>query len=141
MTLFTDNPFEKMMIQKPDRRRDNAPPVPYPPACASCPYNCLLYTSLADGFSAAFANLLPSLAPMDLLIGIFGAVLIRLIVYVKAVSYTHLLSNRQEFSHDLVFHLRFLHHEYFCYYYLHVHGACLLYTSSNICWIFFCLTA
>lgn len=38
MTLFTDNPFEKMMIQKPDRRRDNATPVPYPPACASCPY-------------------------------------------------------------------------------------------------------
>ncbi len=31
MTLFTDNPFEKMMIQKPDGRRDNAPPVPYPP--------------------------------------------------------------------------------------------------------------
>ena len=26
MTLFTDNPFEKMMIQKPDGRRDNAPP-------------------------------------------------------------------------------------------------------------------
>ena len=39
--------------------------------------------SLADGFSAAFANPLPSLAPMDLLIGIVGAVLIRLIVYVK----------------------------------------------------------
>ena len=38
MTLFTDNPFEKMMIQKPNGRRDNAPPVPYPPACASCPY-------------------------------------------------------------------------------------------------------
>ena len=36
MTLFTDNPFEKMMIQKPNRRRDNAPPVLYPPACASC---------------------------------------------------------------------------------------------------------
>ena len=34
--------------------------------------------SLADGFSAAFANPLPSLAPMDLLIGIVGAVLIRL---------------------------------------------------------------
>ena len=31
MTLFTDNPFEKMMIQKPNGRRDNAPPVPYPP--------------------------------------------------------------------------------------------------------------
>lgn len=28
--------------------------------------------SLADGFSAAFANPLPSLAPMDLLIGIAG---------------------------------------------------------------------
>ena len=33
MTLFTDNPFEKMMIQKPNGRRDNAPPVPHP-----CPY-------------------------------------------------------------------------------------------------------
>ena len=39
--------------------------------------------SLADGFSAAFANPLPSLAPMDLLIGIVGAVVIRLAVYVK----------------------------------------------------------
>lgn len=38
MTLFTDNPFEKMMIQKPNGRRDNAPPVPYPSACTSCPY-------------------------------------------------------------------------------------------------------
>ena len=38
MTLFTDNPLERMMIQKPGGRRDNAPPVPYPPACASCPY-------------------------------------------------------------------------------------------------------
>ena len=37
--------------------------------------------SLADGFSAAFATPLPSLAPMDLLIGIVGAVLIRLMVY------------------------------------------------------------
>ena len=39
--------------------------------------------SLGEGFSMAFANPLPSLAPMDLLIGIFGALLIRLIVYVK----------------------------------------------------------
>ena len=39
--------------------------------------------SLADGFSAAFTNPLPSLAPMDLLIGIAGAVLIRLMVYFK----------------------------------------------------------
>ena len=34
--------------------------------------------SLGEGFSMAFANPLPSLAPMDLLIGLFGAVLIRL---------------------------------------------------------------
>ena len=27
MTLFTDNPFEKMMIQRPCGRRDNAPPL------------------------------------------------------------------------------------------------------------------
>ena len=39
MTLFTDNPFEKMMIQRPGGRRDNAPPVPHSPACASCPYH------------------------------------------------------------------------------------------------------
>ena len=39
--------------------------------------------SLADGFSAAFATPLPSLAPMDFLIGIAGAVLIRLMVYFK----------------------------------------------------------
>ena len=38
MTLFTDNPFEKMMIQRPCGRRDNAQPVPKSPACASCPY-------------------------------------------------------------------------------------------------------
>ena len=31
MTLFTDNPFEKMMIQKPNVRREKSPPVPYPP--------------------------------------------------------------------------------------------------------------
>ena len=38
MTLFTDNPFEKMMIQRPGGRRDNAPPVPKSPACMRCPY-------------------------------------------------------------------------------------------------------
>lgn len=38
MTFFTDNPLEKMMIQKPCGRRDNAPPVPYPTRCGSCPY-------------------------------------------------------------------------------------------------------
>jgi len=38
MTLFTDNPFEKMMIQRPGGRRDNAPPVPPSPAFASFPF-------------------------------------------------------------------------------------------------------
>ena len=27
MTLFTDNPFEKMMIQRPCGRRDNPAPI------------------------------------------------------------------------------------------------------------------
>lgn len=35
----------------------------------------------ADGFSAAFANPLPSLHPFDLCIGIAGAVIVRLVVY------------------------------------------------------------
>ena len=39
--------------------------------------------ALGTGFSAAFENAAPSLHPMDLFIGIAGAVLIRLIVYFK----------------------------------------------------------
>ena len=39
--------------------------------------------SIGSGFSAAFSNALPSFAPVDLLIGIIGAVVIRLAVYVK----------------------------------------------------------
>lgn len=38
---------------------------------------------LGDGFAAAFQSAMPSLVPLDLLIGIGGAVLIRLLVYVK----------------------------------------------------------
>ena len=39
MTLFTDSPYEKMMIQKPeDRKRDKSPPASVPPRCAGCPY-------------------------------------------------------------------------------------------------------
>ena len=38
MTLFTENPLEKMMVQRPTGRRDNAPPVPKSPACMRCPY-------------------------------------------------------------------------------------------------------
>ena len=39
--------------------------------------------SIGDGFTAAFSNVLPSLHPIDLLIGIAGAAIIRLAVYVK----------------------------------------------------------
>ena len=39
--------------------------------------------NIAKGFSAAFENALPSVYPLDLLVGIVGAVVIRLIVYVK----------------------------------------------------------
>ena len=39
--------------------------------------------NIAQGFSAAFENALPSVYPLDLLVGIVGAVIIRLIVYVK----------------------------------------------------------
>lgn len=39
--------------------------------------------NITQGFSAAFENALPSVHPLDLLIGIVGAVVIRLIVYVK----------------------------------------------------------
>ena len=38
---------------------------------------------IGQGFSAAFGNALPSIHPLDLLIGIVGAVIIRLIVYAK----------------------------------------------------------
>ena len=39
MTLFTDSPYEKMMIQKPeDGKRDKSPPASFPPRCAGCPY-------------------------------------------------------------------------------------------------------
>ena len=39
MTLFTDSPYEKMMIQKPeDRKRDKSPPASFSPRCAGCPY-------------------------------------------------------------------------------------------------------
>ena len=39
MTLFTNNPFEKMMIQKPDHgKREKSPPELSSPRCAGCPY-------------------------------------------------------------------------------------------------------
>ena len=39
--------------------------------------------SIGDGFTAAFANAAPSFDPVDLLIGVAGAVIIRLTVYMK----------------------------------------------------------
>ena len=40
MTLFTENPLERMMIQKPGAgRREKPPPPSIPPRCKGCPYN------------------------------------------------------------------------------------------------------
>ena len=39
--------------------------------------------SVVDGFTAAFSSLAPSFHPVDLLIGVVGAVLIRLAIYLK----------------------------------------------------------
>ena len=39
--------------------------------------------NIAQGFVAAFENALPSVHPLDLLVGIVGAVLIRLVIYTK----------------------------------------------------------
>ena len=38
---------------------------------------------LGDGFTAAFQSAMPSFVPLDLLVGIAGAAVIRLLVYVK----------------------------------------------------------
>lgn len=38
---------------------------------------------LADGFGSAFSSLLPSMHPIDLLIGFAGAVIMWVVVYVK----------------------------------------------------------
>ena len=39
--------------------------------------------NIMQGFSMAFENILPSLHPIDLLVGVAAAVIIRLVVYVK----------------------------------------------------------
>ena len=48
--------------------------------------------NITQGFSEAFSNALPSVHPLDLLIGIVGAVVIRLIVYVKGTNAKKYLS-------------------------------------------------
>ncbi len=48
--------------------------------------------SIGDGFTAAFSSLAPSFHPTDLLLGIAGAVILRLVVYYKgknAKKYRH----------------------------------------------------
>ena len=38
MTLFTDSPYEKMMIRKPeDGKRDKSPPASFPRAARAAP--------------------------------------------------------------------------------------------------------
>lgn len=37
MNLFTNSPYEKMMIQKPGyQKRDKSPPADVPPRCGDC---------------------------------------------------------------------------------------------------------
>ena len=51
MTLFTDSPYEKMMIRKPeDGKRDKSPPASFPPRCAGCPYRVLYQTNFYRPF-------------------------------------------------------------------------------------------
>lgn len=38
MSWFTDSPFERMMVQKPEGRRGSAPPLSLSPECAGCAY-------------------------------------------------------------------------------------------------------
>lgn len=38
MTWFTDSVYEKMMTQRPNGRREIAPPASHSPACKDCPY-------------------------------------------------------------------------------------------------------
>ena len=66
---------------------------------------CIRDRNITQGFSAAFESALPSIYPLDLLVGIVGAVIIRLIVYVKG-------KNAKKYRKGA---------EY---------GSCLLYTSA-----------
>ena len=39
MTYFTDSPYERMMIQKPENgKREKSPPTSFPHRCEGCPY-------------------------------------------------------------------------------------------------------
>lgn len=39
MTYFTDSPYERMMIQKPENgKRDKSSPASFPRRCEGCPY-------------------------------------------------------------------------------------------------------
>ncbi len=67
---------------------------------------------LGTGFAAAFSSIAPSLHPADLLIGIAGAVIIRLAVYMKGGE--NMEPNRVEFQKQCIFQSfckRVLHNE------------------------------
>lgn len=39
MTYFTDSPYERMMIQKPENgKREKSPSASFPRRCEACPY-------------------------------------------------------------------------------------------------------
>lgn len=54
--------------------------------------------SIRDGFSMAFASPAPSLEPVDLLIGIAGALILRLAVYLKEHFIPHLVTGLLTFG-------------------------------------------
>ncbi len=55
---------------------------------------------ITQGFSAAFSNALPSVYPLDLLIGIVGAVVIRLIVYAKGKTQRNIAGEKSLAARD-----------------------------------------
>ena len=63
--------------------------------------------SIQDGFSMAFASPAPSLEPVDLLIGIAGALILRLAVYMKG-------KNAKKYRHGMEYHFRYGQHFQLC---------------------------
>lgn len=60
MTYFTDNPFERMMQQKPEGRRDDCPPaLPKGHRC----YGCSSYGRLC--FGLCHRDLIPETKPEE----------------------------------------------------------------------------
>ena len=62
--------------------------------------------NITQGFSEAFSNALPSVHPLDLLIGIVGAVVIRLIVYLIWTSILMLTERRVFALYKILYSMR-----------------------------------